>query len=134
MDAIPTMLGRLNIPGSDAFFAQSSGVDVLDDVPEEREIYSMQSMRLVTLFGAKPTHSLTTDAAKWVWTEGEGVVRYDRKTDPHELRPIDDPGALARVRGNRDAQLRRAAELGAPAEQQLSAETQEALKALGYMD
>ena len=94
----------------------------------------MQSMRLVSLFGAKPAHSLTTDTAKWVWTEGEGVVRYDRKIDPHELRPIDDPGALARVRGNRDAQLRRAAELGAPAEQQLSAETQEALKALGYMD
>ena len=134
MDAIPTLLGRMNIPGSDAFFSQASGVDVLDDKPEERAIYSMQSMRLVTLFGAKPTHSLTTSDSKWVWTEGEGVVRYDRKTDPYELRPIDDPDALARVEGNRDAQLRRSAELGAPEEQQLSEETQEALKSLGYME
>ena len=26
--------------------------------------------------------TLLTAAAKWVWTEGEGVVRYDRKPTP----------------------------------------------------
>ena len=100
VDAVPTLLGHLNVPGRADFIAHASGVDVLDAEPEERSIYSMQSMRLVSMFGQPATHSLTSTNSKWVWVEGKGGFRYDRQSDPHELTPIEDPSAVQRVKAS----------------------------------
>jgi arylsulfatase A-like enzyme len=134
VDAIPTLLGKLSVSGREGFMAQASGVDVLGPDGGSQAVYSMQSMRLVRLFGEAPTHSLTTSDAKWVWSEGRAAVRYDRQADPYELLPIKDASAETRLRASREAQLRRAAALGAPEEQRISDETQQALEALGYME
>jgi hypothetical protein len=94
----------------------------------------MQSDRQVHEFGEPPTAALTAVDWKLILPEGEPAQLYDRQTDPYELSPTQGASRVVQLEALRAAQLARAAALGAAQERAVSEESQEALKALGYLE
>jgi arylsulfatase A-like enzyme len=134
VDAFPTVLSQLQIPGVEAFLTQASGLDVLDPEAAPRVIYSLQSQRQEEEFGQPSTSALTTTDWKLVAVEDEEPRIYDRRTDPYELRPVLDAERLPLLQSLHAAQLKRAEELGHPVVQSVSEDTVQALQELGYLD
>ena len=103
VDALPTLLGLIDVAGLDALLPQVSGRDLLaggEPVP----VFSQNTGRLLDEPGYR--YSLTTDRWKYFSIrEAEGEVReelYDLESDPHELDNLaarEAEGVLPGLRG-----------------------------------
>jgi choline-sulfatase len=134
VDAIPTLLGQLEIPGAEAFLSQASGVDMLGSEVAPRVVYSLQSTRQEEEFGQPRTSALTTTRWKLISAENEEPRLYHRGEDPHELSPAPGAEREPLLQSLYARQLQRAASLGQPVVETVSDETLQALKELGYVE
>ena len=134
IDAMPTLLGQLDFPGTERFLEQASGVDVLAEGVAPRVIYSRQSARQSSQFDQPTTVSLTSKDAKVILAEGQTARLFDRLNDPHELNPGNGDHRSASIRDLEAAQRTRAIELGQAEAEAVSDDTLEQMKALGYIE
>lgn len=137
VDVLPTALGRVELPGEETVLAQSSGVDALADDFTPRPVLSQTSARQKR-FGVDLTYTLTDDAWKCRWTDGEPAVLWHMADDPFELSPVDDPARAEAceqaIREMLDTHAARAEALGSGQTRKVSDEELEQLRALGYVD
>jgi arylsulfatase A-like enzyme len=138
IDAFPTLLEHLHIPGRERFLVQSSGVNALAPGFEGRPQWSQSSARL-RAYGQDLLIALRRGRWKYVW-QGEATgALYDLEVDTHELRDVaqEYPEVAAELRGEvlrlRAEHERRGAALGSGALEDMDAEALQALKDLGYV-
>ena len=137
VDAMPTLLARVEIPGVERFLAQASGVDVLAGGFTGRAQLSQTSARLIQ-FGQPVVHALTRGRWRYHALGPDGEALHDLEADPHELVDVssEHPELVAELRAELEAmvedQTRRGAELGAGEAVDLDPDTLRALRDLGY--
>lgn len=84
IDVLPTVLGRVDLPGTREFVAQASGVDVLSPDFQERPILSQRTGRDCGE-DAGPMFAWTTRRWKYLHQPEVGDRLFDRTEDPYEL-------------------------------------------------
>lgn len=137
VDAVPTLLGRVRIPGVERFLEQASGLDVLAEGFAGRPQLSQTSARLEQ-FGQPVVHALTRGRWRYHALGPDGEALYDLEADPHELEDVaaEHPDVVLELRAELEATVeelrRRGAELGAAEATDLDPETLKALRDLGY--
>jgi len=136
-DVVPTLLGLLSLPNSEAFLTQTSGRDALDAPPYP--IFSQTSDRQIDYTGSERV-GLTVGSWRYL-RNGDGTeLVFDLDSDPHELRSLHETHphhvALLRTwaREARDTLQARGQELGRGEVQEVDEETLRALAELGYVD
>ena len=89
-DALPTLLGRLPLPGFETFLAQSSGRDALASDYGSPAIMSLDTTRATR--DTDYRRALTTERWKYYSIErrdgSKGEELYDLSADPHELEDV----------------------------------------------
>lgn len=146
-DALPTLLGRLHLPGFESFLSQSSGRDALGGGGGPLGVLSIDTTRDTR--DEDYRSALTTARWKYFTVEREngglGEELYDLDADPHELSNVaaEHPEVAAKLRARLEElkaeQTARGEGLRAgevvPAERELTDEERrvmEELEALGY--
>jgi arylsulfatase A-like enzyme len=144
VDALPTLLGRLELPGFASFLDQTSGRDVLLGAEAGDPVFSQDVGRKRGSPGYR--YALTTARWKYFRHENGAPPReelYDRDADPFELTDVsrEHEDVLAALRGELTARLEaqraRATQLRgseAPRTRAADPAIQEQLRALGYLE
>lgn len=139
VDLATTLLARVDIPGTERFLEQVSGIDVLADGFRGRPLLSQTGLRRVGL-GQDVVYALTRERWRYHWLGEEGEALYDLEADPYELTDVTaaHPEVVEALRGELlelvASQTARGRELGAGPTQQLDQATIDALRDLGYVD
>jgi arylsulfatase A-like enzyme len=142
IDVLPTVLGRIEVPGEEVFLAQASGRDVLagNASPVVFRTSEIQHDKATDTKFAKPVTWGISDA-RWTLHDTDGeIALYDRRADPHELTDVaaahpDEVSRLSKeLAARRSAQLARGKQFGAGGTAELTDEEKAALEALGYVD
>jgi arylsulfatase A-like enzyme len=139
VDVVPTILDLASVPVPRDLDGESQ-VDRVRGAPEDPERAVFAELRDRT----DPTANriaVRTATGKWITKPGApGVlVGYDLEVDPGETLPVTDPAHTARGRRLVAGYLARAgdgasADGAAAAPEPLDAETQDKLRALGYVE
>ncbi len=138
VDLLPTLLGRVEIPGAERLLAQASGVDALAPGFRGRPQLSQTGLRRVGL-GQEIVYALTRGRWRYHWLREEGEALYDLEADPHELADVSSahPEVVTALRAELlelvERQTERGRELGAGEVRRLDAATLKALEDLGYL-
>ncbi len=144
VDALPTLLGRLDLPGFETFLAQASGRDALLEADAPGGVFSQDVDRKRGTPGYR--YALTTHRWKYFRHENGAPLReelYDLRADPFELTDVsrEHQDVAAALRGELaarlEAQRARATELRggeAPETRAADPAIQEQLRALGYLE
>jgi len=145
VDALPTLLGLIDVPELDVLLLQASGRDTLAAEFEPTPVFSQDSGRLADA----PNHRTSLTTGRWKYFSirvSEDTVReelYDLSTDPHELHDllaeVDPPAdTLETLRSalvhQIQAQQQRAQELRRAGPAERDPELIRQLKSLGYVD
>ncbi|MCH7700077.1 MAG: sulfatase [Planctomycetes bacterium] len=137
VDVLPTLLGLIDLPNSESFLEQMSGVDALAGDDNPRYILSRLSDRQLR-FDVATTYSITGGGWKYVHAIGGEELLFDLGADPHELRDVaaDHPEVVrdlcARLEDQVTRQLARGADLGSGGLTPLSEKRRRELENLGY--
>lgn len=136
-DLVPTLLGAIEIPGSESLLARMSGLDALaPDFPAERQVLSQTSERQVGL-GRVPAHSLTGERWKFVRHADGREQLFDLGQDPFELRDVapEQTARMAELRATLEAELaaQRSRAPRGPERSELGTGELEGLRELGYI-
>ncbi|MCH7720679.1 MAG: sulfatase [Planctomycetes bacterium] len=138
VDVLPTLLGLIDLPNSDSFLEQMSGVDALAGDDNPRYILSRLSDRQLR-FDVAMTYAITGGGWKYVHATGGEELLFDLSSDPHELRDVaaDHPDVVrefcARLQDQVTRQLSRSAVLGSGAVVPLEPARRRELEKLGYV-
>jgi len=139
VDLLPTLLGLLELPVSEAFRAQFSGVDALAPGAETRHILSRSSDRRMR-FDVPTTYSITGNGWKYIHAIGGESMLFDLISDPHELENVaaahpDVANDLCgRLRADVIRQRARGVQLGSGAVVPLPRDRRGELADLGYAE
>ncbi len=144
VDVLPTLLGRLDVPGFESFLAQASGRDALLEADAPGAVFSQDVGRKRGTPGYR--YALTTPRWKYFRHENGAPPReelYDLRADPFELTDVsrEHEEVVAALRSELAARLAaqraRATQLrGSEALETRAADPaiQEQLRALGYLE
>jgi arylsulfatase A-like enzyme len=136
VDVVPTVLGAMEVPGSEAWLARTSGRDLLREA--STPALGLSSIRQASL-GTPPQLALTVGPWRWLRVDGEERL-YQLDHDAHELVDLGEAlpvhrRLLARwAEATEASQRARGEAFGAAESVQLSAEEIEQLRALGYVE
>ncbi len=138
IDAFPTLLGLLDIPGARSFLAQSSGHDLFAPEFKERPQWSQSSARLIS-YGLPVLYSLRRGPWKFVWnTEESTGVLYNLTEDPFESTDVSEQNLLMKVElqaellASKQIQEQRGQVFGSGGEDAMDPKTLQDLRDLGY--
>lgn len=133
VDVLPTVFGRLDLPGQRDFLAQATGIDRLGS-PDAGSpaVWSQSSPRQSEDGGIE--YALT--GPRWKYLRGwDGVEHlYDLRADPHELHDLagEEPEILAEFASRTDAWLARQEAAAGGEKREATAAELEGLQSLGY--
>ncbi|MFT7667379.1 MAG: arylsulfatase A-like enzyme [Planctomycetota bacterium] len=137
IDSFPTLLGQVEILGSELFLEQCTGSDALHGGYSGSLQWSQSSARLLT-YGQEVVYSIHREKWKYLWLGEEDEALYDLDGDPHELKDVagehrelceDLRSALLAERAKQE---QRGLLFGAGAVEDIDADTLQDLRDLGY--
>jgi arylsulfatase A-like enzyme/tetratricopeptide (TPR) repeat protein len=134
VDIVPTILGALGLPGGGETQGADLGPALRGKVPPPRLGQYSESLLAEVGFGMAPLYGVRLDGYKWIRAPRPEL--YDLKRDPHELHDLAARQPRIAVRLDRelsrllaDSERHKVASARRP----LDEETEEMLRALGYL-